>query len=236
VALAVLFAGGVVGGMLSDRVQGGTVAWAQGNEQPTQIDSLVVKRLLVLDSLLVKDDEASVLMGPGRVDFTGEGRLTMSGEDGTLRACLSVLPEGVAFSLRDRDGQGRVLASTLDKFGGAPDLTLYDATGRETWSATSASSAGLPALPLGVGAGDARGTYAGVGEGHWVRKKLDGGQMVVLEDGSLWGVNPLNRIDTMLWLPVQKITVLEGDNPLYPYKLVNADAGDVVEAEYLGKQ
>ena len=65
VALVVLFAGGVVGGVLSDRVQGGTVAWAQEDEQPTQIDNLVVKKLLVLDSVLVKDEEDDVLIRPG---------------------------------------------------------------------------------------------------------------------------------------------------------------------------
>ena len=65
VALAVLFAGGVVGGVLSDRVQGGTVAWAQEDEPPTQIDNLVVKKLLVLDSVLVKGEEDDVLIRPG---------------------------------------------------------------------------------------------------------------------------------------------------------------------------
>jgi hypothetical protein len=74
VALAVLFAGGVVGGVLSDRVQGGTVAWAQEDEPPTQIDSLVVKRLLVLDSVLVKDEESSVVIAPGSL-IASEGLL-----------------------------------------------------------------------------------------------------------------------------------------------------------------
>lgn len=81
----------------------------------------------------------------------------------------------------------------------------------------------------------AGGVYVGAGPGHWVSRTLDGGRVVVLEDGSLWEIDVLGRIHTMLWLPVDRITVLDGGSPLYPYRLVDTSAGDVVEAKYLGR-
>jgi len=75
--------------------------------------------------------------------------------------------------------------------------------------------------------------YSGVGSGHWVSENIDGGRIIKLEDGSLWEISPIDRIDTMLWLPTEDITVVESDNPLYPYKLINTDAGDAVEAKLI---
>ncbi len=53
-----------------------------------------------------------------------------------------------------------------------------------------------------------------------------------LEDGSRWLVDPMDRIDTMLWLPTTEITVLEsrGGN----YLLVNTDDGERAAMRYLG--
>jgi len=78
--------------------------------------------------------------------------------------------------------------------------------------------------------------YSGVGRGHWVKKVMDNGRMVVLEDGSLWEVGILDRIDAALWLPLSGITVLENPSGFLPYRLVNTDDGEVVEAKYIGRQ
>jgi hypothetical protein len=75
VALAVLFAGGVVGGMLSDHLRGGAVAYAQEDRKPLQIDNLVVKRLTVLEGVTVQDGEASVVILPDGV-LIARGRST----------------------------------------------------------------------------------------------------------------------------------------------------------------
>lgn len=64
------------------------------------------------------------------------------------------------------------------------------------------------------------GTYAGVGQKHWVREKIDSGAFIKLEDGSLWQISPMDKINTMLWLPIDNVVVTGGTNPLYPYKLV----------------
>ena len=53
------------------------------------------------------------------------------------------------------------------------------------------------------------GSYAGSNGGHWIRSKADNGAIITLEDGSMWEINSLDRIDTVLWLPVSNITILK---------------------------
>lgn len=80
--------------------------------------------------------------------------------------------------------------------------------------------------------------YVATGKGHWVKKKMDNnGKMLMLEDGSIWEIALLDRINTTLWLPVTSITVLDSnDGPIgYNYLLVNTDDGEKVHAKYLGK-
>lgn len=79
------------------------------------------------------------------------------------------------------------------------------------------------------------GVYAGGSTGHWVRSVTERGRYVKLEDGSLWEVNPIDRIDSLLWLITEEIVVVASDNPLYPYRLINKDADDAVEAKLLSK-
>ncbi len=63
-------------------------------------------------------------------------------------------------------------------------------------------------------------------DGHWVQSKSDNGEIVVLEDGSVWKINPVDRIITMLWLPTDSIVAC-------PDKLINTDDGEVAEARQL---
>ena len=62
--------------------------------------------------------------------------------------------------------------------------------------------------------------YAATGQKHWVKSKADGGAFIQLEDGSLWQISPLDKINTMLWLPTENVVVVESSNPQYPFKLV----------------
>lgn len=77
--------------------------------------------------------------------------------------------------------------------------------------------------------------YAGLGGDHWIQKVIDSGKLILLEDGSLWEVSPIDVITSMLWLPVSEITVIENDG-LFPYKLTNTDDGESVEAKYIGQK
>jgi hypothetical protein len=97
-------------------------------------------------------------------------------------------------------------------------------------------SQGIPeSAPRPCEASSESGIYPNTGSGHWVKKRIDRGRFVLLEDRSLWRINPVDRIDSSLWLPLEDIAVVDNGNPRYPYRLVNADASDVVEARLIAK-
>lgn len=82
------------------------------------------------------------------------------------------------------------------------------------------------------------GKYSGGSSGHWIQENIDSGSMMVLEDGSIWGIDPLDKIDAMLWLPISNITIVTSDNgsPGYEYLLINTDDGEKAHAKYLGSK
>lgn len=63
----------------------------------------------------------------------------------------------------------------------------------------------------------------GCESGHWIDSVMDDGGIIKLEDGSLWEVDSIDRIDSMLWLPISNIVVC-------PYKLINTDDDETVGA------
>jgi hypothetical protein len=80
------------------------------------------------------------------------------------------------------------------------------------------------------------GRYGGVGSGHWIKEVSSNGAYITLEDGSLWEVNVIDRIDTAIWLPISNITVIVAKNSIgsFQYELVNTDDGEKALAHYLG--
>jgi hypothetical protein len=64
----------------------------------------------------------------------------------------------------------------------------------------------------------------GCHSGHWVTEVLSGGEIVQLEDGSVWEIDDIGRIDTTLWLPTEDVFVCDDGH------LMNADIGDTVGA------
>jgi hypothetical protein len=60
-------------------------------------------------------------------------------------------------------------------------------------------------------------------EGHWVSEVSDSGAIVVLEDESVWLIDPPDRIYTALWLPTTDITACDD-------KLINTEDGEVAGA------
>jgi hypothetical protein len=59
--------------------------------------------------------------------------------------------------------------------------------------------------------------------GHWIASVNRDGEVVILEDGSVWLVDPIDRIDSMLWLPISDIVACYD-------KLINTDDGETVSA------
>jgi hypothetical protein len=63
-------------------------------------------------------------------------------------------------------------------------------------------------------------------DGHWIDEVLADGQILKLEDGSLWKVDPIDTITSSLWLPVSDVIVCDD-------KIVNVDDGETVHARRL---
>jgi hypothetical protein len=90
--------------------------------------------------------------------------------------------------------------------------------------AESTAASSRPALPSGRSGGYARAT--GCEDGHWIDSVSDNGRVVTLEDGSTWLVDPVDTVNSALWLPTSEITLCDG-------KLINTDDEESVEAEAL---
>lgn len=75
--------------------------------------------------------------------------------------------------------------------------------------------------------------YLSPGGGHWVSSRIDSGKFILLEDRSLWEIDSLDRLDTMLWLIIDSITVVESNSCLYGYRLVNTSEKTAACARFL---
>jgi hypothetical protein len=76
---------------------------------------------------------------------------------------------------------------------------------------------------LASGGSRARGGGTDCESGHWVQEVHDNGRIVQLEDGSVWEVDPVDAIDSALWLPTTSIIAC-------PDRLINTDDSEVVSA------
>jgi hypothetical protein len=92
-----------------------------------------------------------------------------------------------------------------------------------------------PQAPSGFAPPAATGPYTGGSTGHWIKSKASNGALITLEDGSLWEIRPLDRINTLLWLPISNITVFANSTGFgdYKYVLDNTDDGETASAKYL---
>jgi hypothetical protein len=59
--------------------------------------------------------------------------------------------------------------------------------------------------------------------GHWIESVAADGRIIKLEDGSIWEVDPVDVIDSALWLPISDIVVCDD-------KLINTDDNETVSA------
>ena len=76
--------------------------------------------------------------------------------------------------------------------------------------------------------------YASLNLKHWIAKLSDAGKVVVLDDGSVWEIDPAYRSRTAVWAITQEIEVTPSVNPEYPYQLANAVTSEVVNGRYKG--
>ncbi len=66
----------------------------------------------------------------------------------------------------------------------------------------------------------------GCESGHWVDSVLSDGEVVKLEDGSIWQIDSVDTVDSSLWLETDDVTVCDG-------KLINTDDHSSVGAHRL---
>ena len=62
--------------------------------------------------------------------------------------------------------------------------------------------------------------------GHWIETVSDDGEVIVLENGSVWEVDSIDTVTSSLWLPVSSILICDG-------RLINTDDNEVVSAEQI---
>ena len=76
------------------------------------------------------------------------------------------------------------------------------------------------------------------GPGHWIQENMDGGSVIILEDGSAWQIAPFDKTTALLWMSVAKISVITSMTgpPGYDYTLIHTDDGEKVHARFLGYQ
>jgi hypothetical protein len=77
--------------------------------------------------------------------------------------------------------------------------------------------------------------YSRLGTGHWVKKTMDNGIMVVLDDNSLWEVQASDVSTTATWTQGTPISVgvSKGD---YPYQLIDVSTSKAVVAKWVGQR
>jgi hypothetical protein len=63
-------------------------------------------------------------------------------------------------------------------------------------------------------------------EGHWISSVMSDGQIIKLEDGSIWEVDAIDTVDSMLWLPIENVLICGN-------RLINTDNGEKVGAKRL---
>ena len=75
----------------------------------------------------------------------------------------------------------------------------------------------------------------GIDYNHWISDKSENGTLILLEDGTVWVVTPVDRVKTSIWLAVDHIAIFKSPStPDYPYVLVNEREEERVHVKYLG--
>lgn len=163
-------------------------------------------------------------------------------------AVLNVLPMGAEISVAKQQGswflvdyvggKGWIHGNTIrikTDFNGLDSKS--DPAGRNLKGAKSQlndSSSSRQSRRLRIGGG----VYHGIGNGHWIQENINSGELLILEDGTLWKIDPLDVIVSILWLPLSDIIVKESSSGSvgYDYLLINTDDREMVHAKYLGNR
>ena len=78
--------------------------------------------------------------------------------------------------------------------------------------------------------------YRNTGRAHWIQAASESGERITLEDGSLWEISALNRVNTAAWTIDSEVAVIQARvaNADYRYELIKTDDGGKALARFLG--
>jgi len=80
------------------------------------------------------------------------------------------------------------------------------------------------------------GIYSGEDRDHYMEGSYSRGSLIVLEDGSMWDIDPVDTMIAALWAYNSVITVSSPGGGKYDYLLSNSDDGKKVRAKFIGKK
>jgi hypothetical protein len=80
------------------------------------------------------------------------------------------------------------------------------------------------------------GVYSSVGYEHHVQSSSNNGASIVLDDGSMWDIDPADQMITALWKFSAIITVGSNNVGQYDYVLSDSESGKDVRANFTGKR
>jgi len=79
-------------------------------------------------------------------------------------------------------------------------------------------------------------SFTEIGTRRWIKEKIDGGRYLLLDDNSLWEISSMSKLNTFLWMPMEDVYIIKnGNNSLYPYKLINEDSDETADAKLISK-
>jgi hypothetical protein len=106
-----------------------------------------------------------------------------------------------------------------------PERIYFDMKVPPSASATNQASSG-PAAGNSEQAGRA-------GKQFGVKSILENGELLRLEDDSLWQVAPQHRDEANRWAKLDKVTVIDGADSIYPFRLVKGEK--VINVRFLAE-
>lgn len=77
--------------------------------------------------------------------------------------------------------------------------------------------------------------YLGTGDETSIQSVSDGGRIITLLDNSIWEVSPIDTVTTSIWLPVTEVVVVDGEDPSFPYKMINKDDGETADVKLISQ-
>jgi hypothetical protein len=78
--------------------------------------------------------------------------------------------------------------------------------------------------------------YTRTRQEHWLCDKHEDGLVLLLEDESMWEIQPSDRLNVVRWLRMSTIIVEHSPKDVdpYPYLLTNTTEKETARADYLG--